>query len=559
MRSWFRITLALLLCGGLVVPFPSRAQEKSTKDQKKDDKERQKREKALRDELKDGPYKNWLDVEVAYIISESERRAFLQLSTNEEREEFIEQFWLRRDPTPDTVENEEKEEHYRRIAYANERFASGKPGWKTDRGRIYIMHGPPDAIESHPTGGAYDRPGEEGGGTTTTYPWERWRYRYIEGIGNNVEVEFVDKTNTNEYRLTMDPSEKDALLLVPGAGLTMLESMGVSSKVDRFHNTDGSHLGKPLGAITRQYDEFERLDLFYKIQKTPEVKFKDLEALVTTRIIRNPLHFNHRIDFLRIAGDTVLVPITVQIPNRQLTFEAADDIHNATLNLFARITTLTGRRVQTFEDVITRSFPDSLFKTELEGSSIYQKAVPLRPGLYRLDIVIKDLQSGNVGVVNTRLAVPRYDEEQLAVSSLILADQILRVPSREIGLGQFVLGASKVRPRMDSTFTSNEKLGIYLQIYNLKVDEVTQKTDATIEYVVRKGNQDLMRFTESSAELQQTGQQLTIEKLMALGTLDPGKYQLKINVTDNVSKQTIPQSPTAEFTVKAAEKTTAQK
>ena len=104
------------------------------------------------------PYKKWLEEEVPYIISDEERTAFLQLQTNEEREQFIEAFWQRRDPTPDTVENEFKEEHYRRIAYANERFASGIPGWRTDRGRIYIIWGPPDEIEAHPTGGMYDRP-----------------------------------------------------------------------------------------------------------------------------------------------------------------------------------------------------------------------------------------------------------------------------------------------------------------------------------------------------------------------------------------------------------------
>jgi GWxTD domain-containing protein len=161
------------------------------------------------------PYRKWLNEDVAYIILDQERSAFKSLPTDAEREQFIEQFWLRRDPTPGTVENEFKEEHYRRIAYANEHYGAQQlPGWKTDRGRIYITYGPPDEIEDHSSGGAYTKPAAEGGGTTTTFPFQQWRYRYVEGIGNNIVIEFVDPTMTGEFRMTMDPSEKDALAMV---------------------------------------------------------------------------------------------------------------------------------------------------------------------------------------------------------------------------------------------------------------------------------------------------------------------------------------------------------
>jgi GWxTD domain-containing protein len=153
--------------------------------------------------IAESPYKKWLNEDVAYILTDEEWQAWNRLATDDEREQFIEQFWLRRDPTPDTAENEYKEEHYRRIAYANERYASGIPGWKSDRGHIYIVFGPPDEIESHPSGRYH--------GTTTTYPFEKWRYRWIEGIGTDIEIEFVDKSGSGEYRFTMDPSEKIAV------------------------------------------------------------------------------------------------------------------------------------------------------------------------------------------------------------------------------------------------------------------------------------------------------------------------------------------------------------
>jgi GWxTD domain-containing protein len=514
--------------------------QKLTKDQK------QKMKKTLK-EL-DNSFKTWLNEDVIYIISPEERTAFLQLATNEEREQFIEQFWLRRSSNPDMPDNDFKEEHYRRIAYANEHYASGIPGWKTDRGRIYIIWGAPDEIESHPTGGTYDRPMEEGGGSTTTYPWERWRYRYLEGIQENVELEFVDPSGSGEYHLTMDPSEKDALLNVPGAGLSLMESMGLASKTDRFTRSDGTHLPTSLGGTPASLNEFTRLELYAKVQRPPEVKYKDLEALVTSRMVRDQLKFNYRTDFLKVTNDTVLVPVTVQVPNNQLQFKNKDGVYSAQLNIFGRVSTLTNRVVQTFEDSVTRDYPESLYKQSMKLSSVYQKSLPLRPGLYRLDLVIKDVDSGNVGAVNTRLAVPRYEDEKLEASSLILADQIEHVPAKQIGTGQFVLGSSKVRPRLDADFTTADKLGIYLQIYNLKGDERTHKSNANFVYTVKKGDQQVMQFKETSADMKQTGDQVTIERLLPLATLTPGKYTLEVNATDLLSNVTISRS--AEFSVK---------
>src|SRR5467141_267852 len=526
-------------------PATSTSPQKLTKEQKK------KMGRALK-EL-DAQYKQWLSEDVVYIISPSERTAFLQLSTSEEREQFIEQFWLRRSSNPDLPENDFKEEHYRRIAYANEHYASGIPGWRTDRGRTYIIWGPADEVDSHPTGGTYDRPMDEGGGSTTTYPWETWRWRYLEGIGENIILEFVDPSGSGEYHLTMDPSEKDALLHVPGAGLSLMESMGMASKADRFTRSDGTNLPTTMGGQSASMNEFNRLELYAKVNRPPEVKFKDLEAVVPSRIVRDQLHFTWRTDYLKVTNDTVLVPVTVQVPNNQLSFHAKEGIHSATLNIFGRVSTLSGRVVQTFEDSVSRDFPDSLFQQSVKLQSIYQKAVPLRPGLYRLDLVIKDVQSGNIGVVNSRLQVPRYDDDKLEASSLILADQIEHVPAKQIGAGQFVLGSSKVRPRLEADFTTADRLGIYLQVYNLKPDDKSHKSSATFQYTVKKGKDQILQFKETSEEMKQTGDQVTIERLLPLRTLSPGKYRLEVYATDRLSNQTISRS--AEFTVKAPPET----
>ncbi|MGA2484053.1 MAG: GWxTD domain-containing protein [Candidatus Acidiferrales bacterium] len=553
MREWARLGVVLLF-SAIVLNSPVFAQQEGSTapaQPQLSQKEQKKRSKKAFAELGEA-YKTWLSEDVLYIITPDERKAFLQLSTNEEREQFIEQFWLRRNPNPDEQTNSFKEEHYRRIAYANEHFASGAPGWRTDRGRIYIMWGKPDEIESHPTGGNWDRPENQGGGSTETYPWEVWRYRHMEDIGENVELEFVDPTQSGEYHLTMDPGEKDALAHVPNAGLGTLEALGMASKADRYNRAGINTLPTPSGgADSYQAKEFEQLEQFYKVQAPPPVKYKDLEALVTSRIVRDQLKFTYRTDFLKVTNDTILVPVTVQIPNSEISYQNKEGVYSGSVNVFARVSTMTGRVVQTVEDVVKRDFPASLFQREMKQASIYQKTVPLRPGLYRLDLVLKDVQSGNVGVVNTRLAVPKFDEDTIQASTLILADQIERLPATQVGgSGQFVLGAMKVRPRLNQEFTTSDKMGIYLQIYNLKIDEKLHKSNAVVEYVVKRGNDSMFNLKETTTDLKQTGDQITIERLLPLDTLSPGKYSIEIKATDQVTNQTISRS--SEFTVKAA-------
>ena len=526
---------------------PPQSSPSQPSDQRQDNNKKKINEKQVLKELAT-PYKKWLNEDVVFIITDTERKAFLTLQTNEEREQFIEEFWQRRNPDPDSVDNPVKEEHYRRIAYANEHFASGIAGWRTDRGRIYIMYGKPDTLESHTQGENYERPLDQGGGETKTYAFEDWTYHYIEGIGENVELEFVDPSGTGEFRLTTDPSEKDALLYVPGAGLTLAEQEGMSSKAARFTNTDGTHMApSPYGARSSNLDEFSRLELEAKIWQPPTVKFKDLAEVVSSRIVHDQIKFDYRFDFLRVAGDTVLVPITLQIPNNQLSFQSKDGVHTATLNLFARVSSLSGRTVQTFEDTIRRDFPDSLLQGSLRSASIYQKAVPLRPGLYRLDVVLKDTTSNNIGVVNTRLAVPPFDDDKLQASTLILADEISPVAAKDIGLGMFVIGSMKVRPKLDHSFSAAQPIGVYFQIYNLKIDDKTHKNNASVEIQIFQGDQAIKHVMQSSEQLHQSGEQMTVQESVPAQTLAPGKYRIEIKTTDAVANQTVTRS--ADFTV----------
>jgi GWxTD domain-containing protein len=513
-----------------------------------------KQQKALKQEL-GKVYKKWLDEDVRWIITDEERAAFKQLSNDEERDQFIEQFWLRRDPTPDTVENEYKDEYYRRIAYANERFASGIPGWKTDRGRIYIMYGPPDEIESHPTGGMYERPIEEGGGETQTYPWEKWRYRYLDGIGQQVEIEFVDQCGCNSYIMSMDRGAKDALAQVPGAGLTMYEAMGMATRGDRFSNGLETIGPGPFGREEIENKQFDRLELYSKLQRPPEIKFKDLEEVVTHKISMNLLPFEVRADFVRITSDTVLVPITLSVKNRDITFVNKDGIQRASVNIFGRVSNLTGRVVQTFEDTVAVDEPAELLPKVLENSSVYWKALPLRSGRYRVDLVLKDVNGDRVGTWTKGVNVPDYNEDQLASSTLILADVMEKVPSKQVGGGNFVLGDTKVRPRVDSAdgkpaiFHRGQRVNFWMQVYNLGVDEASHQPSATFEYelVNLATNKKVLQKVETTKELGNLGAQVTLEKSLPSSSLEPGLYRMTIRVADSVSKQNI--APSAQFQI----------
>ncbi len=518
------------------------------------EKQRKENAKSLKIELSK-TYKKWLDEDVRWIITDEERSAFKQLSNDEERDAFIEAFWQRRDPTPDTAENEFKEEHYQRMAYANEHFAAGIPGWKTDRGRIYIMYGKPDEIDSHPSGGTYERPIDEGGGETSTFPFEDWRYRYLEGIGQEIIIEFVDNCMCGDYHMTMDRSEKDALKYTPNGGLTLYESLGMASKTDRFTHGGFEQLGtNPLNSGENS-KQFDRLDQFAKLNKPPTVKFKDLEEVVSHKININLMPFDVRADFVKITSDTVLVPVTVQVKNRDVTFQNKDGVQRGTVNIFGRVTTLSGKIAQTFEDTVQVDVPAELLPKVTENSSVYWKALPLRPGMYRFDVVVKDVNGDRVGTWSKGIKVPDFADDKLEASSLILADQMEPVAAKNVGTGSFVIGTTKVRPRVPSAdgkpvvFKKNQKLNFWMQVYNLTVDDKTHKPSATVEYNVVNAatNKAVVHTIESTDTMGNIGDQVTLEKTLSAANLDPGVYRLQIKVNDNLSKQTV--DPSVTFAV----------
>jgi len=521
------------------------------------DSEKIKQQKNLRQELK-GEYKKWLNEDVVWIITPEEEKAFKSLANDEERDNFIEQFWRRRNPDPDSPDNEYREEHYQRIAYSNEHFAAGKPGWRTDRGHIYIAYGKPDSIDSHPSGGSYERPEEEGGGNTSTYPFEVWHYRYIEGIGDNIDIEFVDTCQCGDYHMTIDRSEKDALKNVPGAGLTMYEQMGMGTKADRLGQGGLEQLGNGPGTSGNESKQFDRLQRFALLNAPPVIKFKDLDAYISEhKILTGPLFpFDVRTDYVKVTNDTVLVPLTLQIRNRDITFNTKDGASIGTVNIEGRVTSISGRVAQTFEDTVKVEVPSDLLTQTTNSASVYWKSLPLRPGHYKIDIVIKDVnEADHIGTWERGIVVPEYDDDHLAASSLILADKMEQVPSKQIGEGNFVIGNTYIRPRVSPntitpvSFTRAQNLNFWMQIYNLRIDDKSKKNNATIEYTITDmaTQKQVLTKSELTSVLNPNADQITVEKTLPLASLTPGKYQVSIHVNDGNSKQQIGQ--TADFVV----------
>src|SRR6266581_5716774 len=537
-KSLSRLSVVLLALAFLVTP--SLAQKKKNDNQNPDPRERQRN---VKPELK-RVYKDWLEKDVAYIITDEERKAFRKLETDDERERFIEEFWRRRDPDPDTDENEFREEYYERIAYANEHYASGIPGWKTDRGRIYITWGKPDEVESHPSGGAYNRESYEGGGSTSTYPFERWFYRYLAGVGSGIEIEFVDPTGSGEYRIARNPDEKDALLHVPGAGLTLAEEMGLSDKSDRIANLGG--VGMPN--YQREQDSpFSRLQILADLQRPPQIKFNDLASAVNTPVIEdNPLNFDVRVDFFRQSDERVITSFTIQTDNNNLVFKDSGGIQQAQLNIFAKITHVSGRRAGVFEDpVITRATTEELSDAK-ERKSAYQKAVALAPGRYRVDVIVRDITSGATGVRHVGFEVPKYDPAKLSTSTMVLAVKLEGLGDQP-AVGMFTIGNIKVIPNVSGTYHRGAPVGLYMQIYNAGIDQTTLRPAVDVEYALMKDGKELGKQAEDWRGNSDSGQRLTLARLIDSRNLNPGDYSVEVRVRDRVSGQSLVQA--AKFTV----------
>ena len=441
-------------------------------------------------------YKNWLDQDVRWIISDQGRAAFKQLAPDSERDQFIGAFWEHCDPTPDTYENEYKEEHYRRVDFANEQFGSFLPGWKTDRGRIYIIYGPPDKIESRGSGGTYTSP--TSGKTTFNLPSEIWRYRYIEGIGQDVALTFFDICNCGDYRVNDDLSS----------------------------NTTTTDCAVPETALSVR-----------RVQ--PQFRFRDLYGIVAHKVNISMLPMAMRTDFFRTTDFTVSVPISIRLHNRDLRFTRAGGIERATLNIFGWAVTPTGRVAESFEDTLEVVVPNEQLPTILSKVTVYQRTALLRPGKYHLAIAVHDLTADRASTEFRDVQIPEYKNSQLATSSLILADKMGPVsPENGPGTGHFLVGSTYVRPLVAPgnkpiSLSKGENINVWMQVYGLGIDEKANKSSTRVEYDLIKAPHNRLTFhiLESPSQTENSGHQMTVKKTFSASKLQLTSFASKYTTT----------------------------
>ncbi|HKV40766.1 MAG TPA: GWxTD domain-containing protein, partial [Blastocatellia bacterium] len=398
----------------------------------------------------------------------------------------------------------------------------------------------------------------EGGGSTTTYPFEDWWYRNIDGVGSDIEIEFVDPSGSGEYRIANNPEEKDAMLYVPGAGRTLGEQLGLSTQADRISMANGFGTGNSQNQTfgTRAKDsEFEVLEVHRDLEQQPPVQFADLQVKAgLPEIGADVLPFSVRTDLMRISNAEVVTAFTLQFENADLSLKNEGGIYSGTVNIYAKVTSFSDRGAGGFEDIVqTERLTENQLALAQNHRSVYQKNVILPPGRYKIDVVAKDVNSGKTGVLHHSFVVPRYQEKQLSTSTLILASKIEALDNRAIHTGQFVVGNYKVEPFVTGIYKPGQNLALYLQVYDAEMDQATLKPALKVDYVISRGGKEVLDIPEDGRSRQGTidmrSQQLTVIRAIPLtGALaEPGTYSVTVKVTDMVAQKTV--TPAAQFTV----------
>jgi hypothetical protein len=285
------------------------------------------------------------------------------------------------------------------------------------------------------------------------------------------------------------------------------------------------------------------------------IKFQDLQLesfLSNHKLLNGPFFpFDVRTDYVKVTDDTVLVPITLQIKNRNITFTTKDGVSRGDVHIIGRVSTITDKIVQSFEETVEVEEPSELLPKTLDNSQLYWKALPLRPGRYRVDIAIKDVNNpDHIGTWAQGITVPKYDDDRLAASSLILAKKMEKVASKEIGTGNFIIGNTKLLPTVETTqatpasFKQTQSLNFWMQVYNLGIDDTSKKNSAVIHYQIidLATNKPIFQKDEDTKVLGATSDQLTLSKSVPLASVPPGKYQVKVSIDDSISKQQIAQT-----------------
>lgn len=443
-------------------------------------------------------YRQWLDEVVPYIITPAEKEVFLQLRTEKGRGEFIESFWRKRDPNPATPDNEAKLEYYRRIAQANKLFStSGIAGWRTDRGRIYILLGPPKEVQR-------DFGSQASGLSAFTGPKETWQYWDLPNpkLPYNMEFVFVDRFGTGSYVLDQ------------------------SFRTDRGRNA-------PLDAasVTFRFDAMENLS---EALKNPFENLGNLKGVITAEVDYDLVPFRWEEFAFKGAPKKDFLAMLIEVPYASMPVKKGEGADLISLNLTVNVSDALGRIVfGTSRDVNFRRTAADAANTDDRNLDL-QASLFLEPGTYTFHLRVLDNYSGRMGTSHREVVVPDFDSGGLALSDLILSAQPIDAtrPAGEKSPGSSLSSLSLGGAFSD--LRSSDDLNLYFEAYGLSLDPATGMHRFAAEYALMRKGETLARIPAAQAT-PAPDRDCRLRNSFRLKDIKPGDYVLRAKITDAVS------------------------
>jgi len=512
-------------------------------------------------------HKKWLDEEVIYIISKNEKDVFKSLATFEQRDEFIRKFWERRDPTPRTPFNEFKEEHYRRIEFVNRQYFEGTAGWRSDRGRVYIMFGPPDFFETNPGGGRGFLFGVSG--PTAEFPSEVWTYRYIPGLKmrqTRIDFTFVNYYNSGKYQLVSNSSLANALrnTSIEGSRDVGYESHDVQVP----GSTNKNLLVNPLEQLTMMAELTKsRGEVFEEMERSARVR--KLKGIVDTRESLYQMPFDVNQAYFMGENKTVKVPISIEIAGKDVAFNKDGDRYKGAVNFHVEVKE-DDRTVYQSSERLEMNLLEQTFQQRLTDTYQYKHRVTLLPGEYWLHLVVWDENDNKVGHLDKKISVPEMSGDTFSLSDIVLARSLnvvqkekpktvdanniqvlkelsesgLKVPDKvaieKKREAPFTFGNIVIEPNTTGAYSTNQEFVFFYQVYGTAFDQKAKRSKVKILHQIEKGGV-VVATIDKPQEVHLLDKDAVIDggARYNLSGLRPGTYTVVARVTDLVTGKTL--------------------
>lgn len=435
--------------------------------------------------------KQWLEEVVLYIITPEEKEVFKNLPNEVERGKFIENFWRIRDPNPATAENEFKAEYYKRIAMANKFLtSSATPGWRTDRGRIYILLGPPNEIhQDFSPSGSF-----AASSNVTNTAREVWTYMGLPGkkLPYTLDFTFVDRWGTGDYVL----------------------------------------MGEVPYDLSSMHFQFDYMENLAEVTKTPYENLKELQGIITTQVTYDLIPLKYSLFYWKGAERETYMPLVIKIPYANLPNKEIEGKHYFSLTLLINISNKLGQIIHQRSKDINFNYTQAELDALSEKDFQIQTFLSLEPESYKIHLLALDNFSGKIGTLHQEISVPEFEENELAMSDIILSHKPYET-ERKVPTGKRD-SLERIFSEVNETFSPDQELNICFEVYNLALDPERGRNDFSIEYFFFQ-NKDLIVHISPSRSSPTSQNNCRVRNSFQLRNFKPGIYRLQVKVIDRIS------------------------